>query len=126
MAKTYFSGLGIVVSDTGVKTPDHHYALSELSPTRTLERRGNSYVVLNIVSSAGHVVEYFILEKKHELMALNAVNAINQALAEQAGAPLVSVPMPPAAERGACGWMLMIAGGIVVAVIILWLLFVIF
>ena len=126
MAKTYFSGLGIVVSDTGVKTPDHHYALSELSPTRTLERRGNSYVVLNIVSSAGHVVEYFILEKKHELMALNAVNAINQALAEQAGAPLVSVPMPPAAERGACGWMLMIAGGIVAAVVILWLLFVTF
>ena len=126
MAKTYFSGLDIVVSDTGVRTPEHRYALKDLSPTRALERRGNSYVVLNIVSSAGHVVEYFILEKKHELMALNAVNAINQAITEQTGAPLVSVPMPPASERGACGWMLMIAGGIVAAVVILWLLFVIF
>ena len=132
MAHTYFQNDLIIVTDEFVTTNQKRYSLKQLGPTRNLERRTKQIVAVDIVSATGSVLES-ILFTNRDTEALNAVNAINQALAQQtpASSPLapaapVPVAMPVAKERDAGEWIGIIVGGIIAAAVLFWLLSIIF
>ena len=134
MAHTYFQNDLIIVTDEYVTTNQKRYSLKQLGPTRSLERRTKKIVAVDIVSATGTVLES-ILFTNRDTEALNAVNAINLALAQPpdtsspaapAPAAPVAVAMPVAKQRDAGEWIGIIVGGIVVAAVLFWLLSVIF
>lgn len=134
MAHTYFKNELITVTSDGVTTPEHYYKLTDLGPTRNMSRRTKNIVAVDITSSTGTVLES-ILFTNRDTEALNAVNAINEALAQTPArspqatgytAPPVSVSMPPAKERGAMEWIGILVVGAIAVFIVFWLFSVIF
>lgn len=134
MAHTYFKNEFLTVTSDGVNTSQHYYKLAELGPTRSLTRRTKSIVAVDIVSNTGTVIES-VLFTNRDTEALNAVNAINEALAQTptkqthtAGYTVspVSVSMPPAKERDALSWIGILVGAALTALVVFWLLSVIF
>ena len=125
-SKIYYESNGLAVRGHNVAVHDNRYPMADIGPVRTIRRNRSKQSFVDVSNRAGAVLETVMFRGDALSGAMTFASAINQAVADRDHSTVIQPYIENPGERGACGWILMIAGGIVAAVVILWLLFVIF
>ena len=120
--KTYFEASDLVVHGHNVIVRGNRYPMADIGPVRTIRRNRAKQSFVDVPSRAGGALDTVMFRGDALSGAMAFAAAINQAVADRDHAPAVQPYIEEAGERGAGSWILMIAGGIIAAGVILWLL----
>ena len=120
--KTYFQSGDFIVRDHGVIVRDKDFPIADIGPVRAFRWRGRHAYVVDLTTRTGGTLAAVEFPANDPVAGANFAAAVNQAVADSGGPNVPAPALSAKPERAAFDLILMIAGGIIAAGVILWLL----
>ena len=120
--KVYYESNGLAVRGHNVAVHDNRYPMADIGPVRTIRRNRSKQSFVDVSTRSGAVLETVMFRGDALSGAMTFAAAINKAVAERDHSTAVQPYIEEAGERSAGSWILLIAGGIIAAGVILWVL----
>ena len=120
--KTYFEAGDLAVRGHNVAVRGSRYPMADIGPVRTIRRNRSKQSFVDVSTRSGAVLETVMFRGDALSGAMTFAAAINKAVAERDHSIAIQPYIEEAGERSAGSWILLIAGGIIAAGVILWVL----
>ena len=120
--KTYFEAGALAVRGHNVAVRDNRYPIASVGPVRGFRWRGRYAYLVELTTRTGSLLDVVEFPANDPVAGVNFAAAVNQAVADSGGPNVPAPTLPPMPDRPAFDWVLMVAGGIIAAGVILWVL----